>query len=63
VRKGGESRSFVVPEAGPTAEQLETFAGMKLVVSEYYMHVGGLQFIDNPKGAELLRKSQFRTKP
>ncbi|HTE06853.1 MAG TPA: hypothetical protein VK824_11700 [Planctomycetota bacterium] len=60
IRKDGASRTFAVPEKDATAEQLTAFANMKLTVNEYYTHVSGLQFIDNPKGAALLKDGQHR---
>jgi hypothetical protein len=60
VLKDGASRTFAVPETGPTAEQLQTFVYMKLAVNDFYMRVSGLQYIENPKGAELLKGSQSR---
>jgi len=56
VVQGDSSRTFAVPRAGATREQLASFAQMQLAVSEAYTHVTGLQFIDNPQGADLFRK-------
>jgi hypothetical protein len=50
VAHNGEVRTFRVPALRPSADQLQAFTRMKLVISEYYSHVGGLQFIDNPQG-------------
>jgi hypothetical protein len=56
VTDGGATRTFAVPRSGPTQQQLSRFAYMQLVVSETYTHVGGLQYIENPQGAELFRR-------
>jgi len=40
------------------ADQLQAFAYMKLVFNEYYSHVGGLQYIQNPEGGDLFRRQQ-----
>ena len=55
VEEGSGRRTFVVPAAGASAEQLQAFAHMKLLINEYYMHVGGLQFVTNPEGHDIFR--------
>ena len=47
--------TFVVPAAGATPDQLQAFANMKLLINEYYTHVGGLQFVTNPQGHDIFR--------
>jgi hypothetical protein len=56
VTDGASRRIFVLPAQGASREQLEAFAGMKLVINEYYTHVGGLQFVNNPQGHDIFRK-------
>jgi hypothetical protein len=56
VSDGGKTRTFAVPMTGATGEELSSFAQMQLAVSEAYTHVTGLQYIDNPNGADLFRK-------
>ena len=58
-----EARTFAVPRAGATREQLSRFAQMQYAVSDAYTHVTGLQFIDNPEGAELFRRQQGGARP
>jgi hypothetical protein len=58
VVQDGRPRTFAVPRTGATREQLSRFAQMQLAVSEAYTHVTGLQYIDNPQGAELFRRQQ-----
>jgi len=58
IHKNGSSRTFVVPEVGANAEQLTSFAYMKLAVNEYYTHVGSAQFIKNQQGGALLKNQQ-----
>lgn len=58
VVQDGQPRTFVVPRSGATREQLSRFAQMQLAVSEAYTHVSGLQYIDNPEGANLFRRQQ-----
>jgi hypothetical protein len=53
VSEDGEQRTFLVPAQQPTAEQLQAYTRMKLVINHYYSQVGGLQFIRNPQGHEL----------
>jgi hypothetical protein len=57
------ARTFVVPRAGATREQLSRFAQMQLLVSDAYTHVTGLQYIDNPEGAELFRRQAGKARP
>jgi len=56
VRQGSQSRTFVVPASGGTAEQLQAFVSMKLLMDAYYGQVGGLQFVTNPEGSSIFRK-------
>jgi hypothetical protein len=63
VVQDAEARTFVVPRAGATREQLSRFAQMQFVVSDAYTHVTGLQYIDNPEGAELFRKQAGGARP
>jgi hypothetical protein len=56
VSDGSQTRTFAVPRSGATREQLSSFAQMQLAVSDTFTHVTGLQYIDNPKGADLFRK-------
>jgi len=58
IDRGGKRRTFSVPATGATAEQLQAFVAMKLVISEYYTHLGGLQFVNNPQGADIFRGKQ-----
>jgi len=58
VRDGSSAHTFVMPNNDATAEMIEAFASMKLVVQYYYGHIGGLQFIDNPAGADIFRRQQ-----
>ena len=58
VVQDGKPRTFAVPRTGATRDQLSRFAQMQLVVSEAYTQVTGLQYIDNPQGAELFRRQQ-----
>lgn len=56
VEQGRSARTFVVPAAGAEAEALQAFAHMKLLINEYYTHVGGLQFVNNPQGHDIFRR-------
>lgn len=58
VVQDGQPRTFAVPRTGATREQLSRFAQMQLAVSEAYTHVTGLQYIDNPQGADLFRRQK-----
>ena len=58
VDDGDARRTFVLPAEGATRQQLEAFVGMKLVINEYYTHVGGLQFVNNPQGHDIFRTKQ-----
>ena len=58
VDDDGVLRTFVVPAEGASRQQLEAFVGMKLVINEYYTHVGGLQFVTNPEGHDIFRSRQ-----
>ena len=48
-------RTFVMPAAGASDAQRQAFPNMKLVINEYYTHVGGLQFVTNPQGHDIFR--------
>lgn len=56
IEDSGRARTFVVPAAGASPEALQAFAYMKLLINEYYTHVGGLQFVENPQGHDIFRK-------
>ncbi|MHC4844629.1 MAG: hypothetical protein ACYTCU_00555 [Planctomycetota bacterium] len=58
VREGNRARAFILPADSASAEALESFANMKHVVAYYYQHIGGLQFIDNPQGADIFRSQR-----
>jgi len=58
VRNGGDAHTFVLPDGDATDEMVAAFGSMKLVVGYYYGHIGGLQFIDNPAGADIFRRQQ-----
>jgi len=55
IAQDGRRRTFVVPAQGATPEALQAFAYMKLTFNEYYAHVGGLQFVNNPQGHDIFR--------
>lgn len=55
LREGNTVRTFIVPASSATRQVMEAFASMKLLVGYYYSHIGGLQFIDNPDGADIFR--------
>jgi hypothetical protein len=57
LQDGSQRRTFVVPASGAPPEALQAFAYMKLLVNEYYTHVGGLQFVNNPEGHDIFRRS------
>lgn len=48
-------RTFLQPAGTASEAERAAFARLKLVMNEYYRHVGGAQFVDNPRGGELLR--------
>lgn len=56
IQDSGRARTFVVPATGASPETLQAFAYMKLLINEYYTHVGGLQFVENPQGHDIFRK-------
>ena len=58
VQQDGRQRTFLVPAQGATAEQLQAFVNMKLVLNDVFMHVGGLQFVNNPQGGDIFRDSK-----
>lgn len=58
VLQDGVRRSFAAPAKSATDEARKAFVRIKLVMNEYYRHVGGAQFVDNPGGADLLRKQR-----
>jgi hypothetical protein len=58
VQENGQQRTFVVPAQGASAEQLQAFVDMKLLLNEVYMHLGGLQFVKNPQGAGIFHESK-----
>jgi hypothetical protein len=58
VSQDGVRRTFVVPAQNATAEQLQAFVNMKLVLNDVFMHVGGLQFVNNPQGGDIFRDSK-----
>jgi hypothetical protein len=58
IESDGVERTFAVPSEAPSAEELQAFAYMKLVFNEYYSHVGGLQYIQNPQGGDLFRRQR-----
>ncbi len=54
VRTGDRSRSFVVPpDTAASPEQVNAFVHMKLIISEYWSHLGALQYIENPQGKSI----------
>lgn len=55
LNEDGRLRTFVVPARGASTEALQAFAYMKLTFNEYYTHVGGLQFVNNPQGHDIFR--------
>ena len=57
ITRGDSTRTFVVPAAGASADQLQSFVSMKLVVDYYYSHVSGLQFVNNPEGHRIFQKA------
>ncbi len=58
LNQDGRLRTFVVPAQGAAPEALQAFAYMKLTFNEYYTHVGGLQFVNNPQGHDIFRRPQ-----
>ena len=58
VQQDAGRRTFVVPAQNATAEQLQAFVNMKLVLNDVFMHVGGLQFVNNPQGADIFRDAR-----
>jgi hypothetical protein len=58
LNQDGRLRTFVVPAMGASPEAQQAFAYMKLAFNEYYTHVGGLQFVNNPQGHDIFRKPQ-----
>ncbi|MHC5211994.1 MAG: hypothetical protein ACYTG2_14845 [Planctomycetota bacterium] len=57
ISQNGEDATFLVPSGQPSAEQLQAFSRMKLVINEYYSRLGGLQYIQNPKGKNVFEPS------
>ena len=55
VTQDKSQRTFVVPAKGATAEQLQAFVNMKLLLNDVFMHLGGLQFVNNPQGGNIFR--------
>jgi len=55
-----DGRQRVFPEPAPEAgvEERRAFIRIKLVMGEYYQHVGGLQFVDNPRGRALFEDAR-----
>jgi hypothetical protein len=58
IQADGSKRTFVVPAQGASAEQLQAFAKMKLVLNDVFMHVGGLQFVNNPQGHDIFHETK-----
>lgn len=58
VQQDASRRTFVVPARNATAEQLQAFVNMKLVLNDVFTHVGGLQFVNNPQGADIFRDAK-----
>ena len=58
IQADDSKRTFVVPAQGATAEQLQAFAKMKLVLNEVFTHVGGLQFVNNPQGHDIFHETK-----
>jgi len=46
-------RVFVEPARGSPASQRQDYANLKLVMDLYYTPVGGLQYIENDRGAQV----------
>lgn len=54
----GVRRVFREPGSDADAGERQAFVRMKLIMNYYYTHVGSLQFVDNPNGAEMLRDQE-----
>ena len=50
LRRGAAWTRWRQPGPAAGAEERAAFARCKLIVNEYYSHVGGLQYIANPEG-------------
>jgi hypothetical protein len=55
LQRDGQSRTFVLPASGAPPERQQSFADMKFRIHDYYSHVGGLQFVNNPQGHDIFR--------
>lgn len=55
-----DGRETVFPKPGPAApiDARRAFTHIKLVMNEYYRHVGSKQFVENPDGADIFRTQQ-----
>ncbi len=58
VDTDGLQRVFPEPGARAPADERQAWSLVKLVMTEYYKHVGGLQVIDNPEGHDLFRDAR-----
>jgi len=58
VQQDAAKRTFAVPAKNATAEQLQAFVNMKLVLNDVFTHVGALQFVNNPQGSSIFRDSK-----
>ena len=58
VDRDGLQRVFAEPGSGANGDERQAWTLVKLVMTEYYKHVGGLQVIDNPEGHDLFRDAR-----
>lgn len=63
VRRGAAWTRFREPAADASEQERAAFARCKLVINEYYSHVGGLQYIANPEGRGRLSNQKVETLP
>jgi len=55
VDQDGAQRLFPKPMSAAAEEARRAFVAMTLVMTEYYQHVGGGQYVDNPDGHDFFR--------
>jgi hypothetical protein len=60
VSHDGGLRSFRAPTSSSADAERLAFVRIKLVMNEYYRHVGGAQYIENPGGGDLLRSQRVK---
>jgi hypothetical protein len=55
LENDGAETLFLKPSTLAPAEERRAYSHIKLVMSEYYMHVGGAQNVENPDGGDFFR--------